>query len=164
MAGDEELYKLAVRLGHHLMGTGRTLVSAESCTGGWIGKVITDVPGSSGWYRGGVVSYSDELKMDLLSVSKDTLDTHGAVSDATVLEMATGALERLGGDLAVAVTGIAGPSGETQGKPVGTIWIGWAWRHGQAVHTLSRLKIYDGDRDRIRRRTVWAALNGVVEI
>ena len=164
MASDTDLYKLAVRLGHHLTGTTRRLVSAESCTGGWIGKVITDVPGSSSWYLGGAITYSNELKRSLLGVNAETLTTHGAVSDATVLEMAAGALDRLGGDIAVAVSGIAGPEGGMPGKPVGTVWIGWAWRHGQAVHTLSRLKIIDGDREKVRRRTIWAALNGVLEL
>ena len=164
MASDSELYKLAVRLGHHLTGTARRLVSAESCTGGWIGKVITDVPGSSNWYVGGAITYSNELKRSLLGVDEETLTTHGAVSDATVIAMASGALERLGGDIAVAVSGIAGPDGGMPGKPVGTVWIGWASRHGQAVHTSSRLKIIDGDREKVRRRTIWAALNGVIEL
>lgn len=164
MAGDEELYKLAVRLGHHLAGTERCLVSAESCTGGWIGKVVTEVPGSSGWYLGGAITYTNDLKRILLGVSDETLATHGAVSDATVLEMATGALERLGGDIAVAVSGIAGPDGGVPGKPVGTVWFGWARRHGQAIRTLSRLKIIDGDREKVRRRSVWTALNGVLEL
>ena len=164
MANDQELYKLAVRLGHHLAGDGRRLVSAESCTGGWIGKVITDVPGSSAWYLGGAITYSNDAKCKQLGVSEESLATHGAVSDAVVLEMATGALERFGGDLAVAVSGIAGPDGGLPGKPVGTVWFGWAWRRGQSLKTQSRLKIIAGDREAIRRRTVWTALDGVLEL
>jgi nicotinamide-nucleotide amidase len=164
MTSDADLYKLAVRLGHHLVDSGRRLVTAESCTGGWIGKVVTDVPGSSGWFKGGLVVYDNELKERLCQVSARTLEVHGAVSDATVLEMATGTLDALGAEIAVAVSGIAGPDGGLPGKPVGTVWFGWAWRHGQAVRTLSRLKIFEGDRDHVRRRTVWTALNGVLEI
>lgn len=164
MANDEDLFKLAVQVGHHLANTGRQLVSAESCTGGWVGKVLTDIPGSSGWYLGGVVAYSNELKQSLLQVSGETLAIHGAVSDATVCEMAAGALQRLGGQVAVAVSGIAGPTGEQSGKPVGTVWFAWAWRHGQAIHSKTRLKLFGGDRDEVRRRSVAMALSGVLEL
>lgn len=146
------------------MGSGRQLVTAESCTAGWISKAITDVAGSSAWFRGGVAVYSNDLKRSLLRVSETTLATHGAVSDAAVREMATGALEVLGGEVAVAVSGIAGPGGDQPGKPVGTVWFAWAWRHGQAVHVNARLKLIEGDREQIRRRSVITALNGILEI
>lgn len=164
MVSDDELYKLAAKVGHLLLDSKRRLVTAESCTGGWVGKALTDIAGSSAWFLGGVVSYDDSLKQALLGVAQETLDIHGAVSDATVREMALGALDRLGGDVALAVSGIAGPDGGLPGKPVGTVWFGWAWRHGQAVHHRTRLKIIDGSRDDVRRRSVITALNGVLEL
>ena len=97
-------------------------------------------------------------------MADETLAIHGAVSDATVREMALGALERVGGDIALAVSGIAGPDGGQPGKPVGTVWFGWAWRHGQAVHHRTRLKIIEGSREEVRRRSVITALNGVLEL
>jgi nicotinamide-nucleotide amidase len=164
MVSDDELFKLVSKVGHLLVDSRRKLVTAESCTGGWVSKAITDVPGSSAWFRGGVVSYDNSLKQSLLGVTEETLAIHGAVSDATVLEMALGALERVGGDIALAVSGIAGPDGGQPGKPVGTVWFGWAWRHGQAVHHRTRLKIIDGGREEVRRRSVMTALSGLLEI
>lgn len=161
---DDDLYKLSAKLGHLLLESRRRLVTAESCTGGWVGKAVTDVPGSSAWYLGGIVAYDNGIKQALLGVAPATLQMHGAVSDATVQEMAIGALTALGGDVAVAVSGIAGPGGEQSGKPVGTVWFGWAWRHGQAVRHRTRLKIFEGDRDYVRHRSVQMALSGVLEI
>ncbi len=161
---DEELYKLAARVGHALLESRRRLVTAESCTAGWVAKVVTDIPGSSAWFRGGLVAYDDDLKRGLLGVQADTLKVHGAVSDATVQEMATGALATLGGEIAISVSGIAGPDGGQPGKPVGTVWFGWAWKHGQAIHHRTRLKIIEGDRDQVRRRSVQTALNGILEL
>jgi nicotinamide-nucleotide amidase len=164
MLTDPNLFKLAVKVGHHLANSQRQLVAAESCTGGWVAKALTDVPGSSAWFLGGAVVYSNALKASMLRVSADTLAMHGAVSDATVREMATGALDVLGGQIACSISGIAGPDGGLPGKPVGTVWFGWAWRYGQAVHTLTRLKIIEGDRETVRRRSVVTALNGVLEL
>lgn len=164
MITDKNLFKAAVQVGQHLTATNRQVVTAESCTGGWLGKALTDVPGSSFWYCGGAVVYSNALKQQLLNVSETTLATHGAVSDATVKEMAIGALERLGGQISVAVSGIAGPGGEQPGKPVGTVWFAWAWRHGQAIRVNARLKLIDGDREQVRRRSVLTALNGILEL
>ena len=164
MISEDDLFKLAVKVGHHLSNTGRRLVTAESCTGGWTGKVLTDVAGCSQWYRGGVVVYSSELKARLLRVSEATLASHGAVSEATVREMALGALEQLGGDVSLAISGIAGPGGAQPGKPVGTVWIAWGWRHGQALHCNARLKLLRGDRDQVRRRSVSLALSGVLDL
>jgi nicotinamide-nucleotide amidase len=164
MTSDDDLFKLAVQVGHHLSNSRRQLVTAESCTGGWLGKALTDIGGSSGWYLGGVVSYSNELKQRLLHVNSETLAVHGAVSEAAVREMASGALEQLGGQVAVAVSGIAGPNGAQPGKPVGTVWFAWAWRHGQAIHGNARLKLISGDREEVRRRSVAMALSGVLEL
>ncbi|OOG45297.1 damage-inducible protein CinA [Rhodanobacter sp. C06] len=134
------------------------LVTAESCTGGWIAKTLTDLPGSSAWFDAGVVTYSYEAKQALLGVDPRTLEHTGAVSEETVLEMVSGALARFGAGVAVAVTGIAGPTGGTPDKPVGTVWIGWKRRGGYA-HAL--LCHFGGDRDAVRRQTVAAALAGL---
>jgi nicotinamide-nucleotide amidase len=164
MTSDDDLFKLATQVGHHLANSQRQLVTAESCTGGWVAKALTDIAGSSAWYLGGAVVYSNEFKQRLLQVKSETLALHGAVSEATVREMASGALEQLGGHIAVAISGIAGPGGAQPGKPVGTVWFAWAWRHGQAFHCNARLKLFEGDREAVRRRSVAMALSGVLEL
>lgn len=135
------------------------LATAESCTGGWISKALTDLPGSSAWFAGGVVSYSNQAKADLLGVLPKTLDEEGAVSEAVVREMAAGAMQRLGAQLSVAVSGVAGPDGGNEDKPVGTVWIAWASADG----TVARRFNFAGDREAVRRQTVVAALRGVAE-
>jgi nicotinamide-nucleotide amidase len=147
----------------HQLAGGRQLVTAESCTGGWIAKACTDLPGSSRWFRGGAVVYDDELKSALLGVRPRTLAEQGAVSEATVREMATGALERLGGDVAVAVSGIAGPGGGTLDKPVGTVWFGWAARTGAGTAVRAAQHRFAGDREQVRREALMTALRGVLE-
>ena len=147
----------------HLLSQGRQIVTAESCTGGWIAKVCTDLPGSSRWFRGGAVVYSDELKTAMLGVRPRTLAETGAVSEATVREMAVGALERLGGDVAVAVSGIAGPDGGTPGKPVGTVWLAWAARSRAGPFTRAQLHRFEGDREQVRLQAVVTALAGVLD-
>ena len=133
---------LEARIGPLLRERGLKLASAESCTGGLVGHRITDVPGSSEYYLGGVIAYAYEAKVALLGVSWDTLKAHGAVSRATVLEMARGARRTLGADLAVSVSGIAGPGGGLPQKPVGTTWIGLAAPQGE----WARLFCFRGDR------------------
>ena len=164
MNGDDALLKLVAQVGQHLSETGRQLVTAESCTGGWIAKVLTDLPGSSHFYLGGAVTYSNALKQSLLHVNELTLQTHGAVSEATVREMACGALMQLGGDLSVAVSGIAGPSGALPDKPVGTVWFAWAVRRQESIECTVRLKQFAGDRQAVRRASVAEALRGVIEV
>jgi nicotinamide-nucleotide amidase len=158
MIADAELLGLSERVGARLRQRQLRIVTAESCSGGWIGKVLTDISGSSTWYLGGVVSYSNALKESLLGVRAATLAAYGAVSEATAREMASGALERLGGDIAVAVTGVAGPDGGTADKPVGTVWFAWAWRAGGKLHTRSARECFPGDREAVRRATVERAL------
>lgn len=158
MMTDAELTRLATRVGADLRDAERRLVTAESCTGGWIAKVLTDVPGSSAWFLGGVVAYSNILKQSLLGVHPSTLATHGAVSEASAREMAIGALETLGGHIAIAVTGIAGPEGGQPGKPVGTVWFGWAWHAGAQITSRVACEVFPGDRERVRRATVERAL------
>ena len=161
---DEDLLKLAVQVGRHLLDGERRIVTAESCTGGFIGKVLTDVPGSSQWYETGYVTYGNGAKTTLLGVLPAELEEHGAVSEPVVKAMAIGALERSGADVAVAVSGIAGPGGGTPGKPVGSVWFGWAWKHGRSVRSQTRLKVFKGDRDAVRRKAVSNALAGVLDL
>ncbi len=161
---DSELMRLSEQVGAALRARQQRLVTAESCTGGWIGKVLTDVAGSSAWYLGGVVSYSNEVKESQLGVSAATLATHGAVSEATAREMASGVLDALGGDIAVAVTGIAGPGGGTPNKPIGTVWLAWALRRGDAFEVRVAHEVFPGDRDGVRRATVERALLGVLNL
>jgi nicotinamide-nucleotide amidase len=160
---DAGIHALAQRVAERLLSTGRSLVVAESCTGGWIAKACTDLPGSSRWFLGGVVTYSDDLKVGLLGVSADMLRQQGAVSQAVVREMAVGALERLGGDISVAVSGIAGPDGGVPGKPVGTVWFAWAVRHADQLEVRTALERLDGSREAVRRLAVASALGGVLE-
>jgi nicotinamide-nucleotide amidase len=164
MIPDAELQQLAVRLGAQLLDGERRLVTAESCTGGWIAKVLTDIPGSSGWYLGGVVSYSNKLKQALLGVLPSTLARHGAVSEETAREMAIGALELLGGHVALAVTGIAGPEGGQPGKPVGTVWFAWAWHDGDEIATRVVLETFAGDREAVRRQSVARSLRELLNL
>jgi nicotinamide-nucleotide amidase len=163
-ASDSELQRQAMKVGALLMDGERRLVTAESCTGGWIAKVLTDVPGSSNWFLGGVVAYSNTLKQSLLGVLPSTLAAHGAVSEAAAREMAVGALETLGGQVAVAVTGIAGPDGAQPGKPVGTVWFGWAWRVDGEIETRVALETFSGDREAVRRQSVVRALNELLRL
>ena len=158
---DQNLSELAQIVATALLECHSTLVTAESCTGGWIAKVLTDIAGSSAWFDAGVVTYSYHAKESLLGVNRSTLERAGAVSEETVLEMVSGALDRFGADMAVAVTGIAGPTGGTPDKPVGTVWIGWQ-RHGAAAR--SKLFHFAGDREAVRRQTVAAALVGLREM
>ncbi|MDG2537492.1 CinA family protein [Dyella jiangningensis] len=157
---DAELKELAEQIAASALRHRLMLVTAESCTGGWIAKTLTDLPGSSAWFDAGVVTYSYEAKEALLGVNPRTLERTGAVSEETALEMVSGALARFGAGMAVAVTGIAGPSGGTADKPVGTVWIGWKRRGGYAHAQLFH---FDGDRESVRRQTVAAALKGVIK-
>lgn len=158
---DRQLHEIAREVGEILSSHGQTLATAESCTGGWIGKTLTDVAGSSSWFDCGITAYSYEAKEALLGVRPETLLRHGAVSEATVLEMVSGALTHSGASVAVAVTGIAGPAGGTHDKPVGTVWVAWKRRGG---YPTMQLFAFDGDRDAVRRHTVMAALLGLRKI
>ena len=158
---DASLLAQAQSVAECLIARGQTMVTAESCTGGWVAKTLTDIAGSSAWFECGVVAYSYEAKESLLGVQPQTLERTGAVSQETVVEMVSGALARYGATVAVAVTGIAGPSGGTPGKPVGTVWIGWKRRGGYARAELFH---FGGDREAVRRQTVGAALEGVRRI
>lgn len=158
---DAALTALAVELGQVLSAAGRRLALAESCTGGWIAKVVTDVAGSSGWFDCGIVSYSNTAKTKLLGVPSALLEQHGAVSEPVARAMAEGALKRTGADVAVAVSGIAGPGGGSAEKPVGTVCFGWTHR-GSA--TITDTVVFAGDREMVRRQTVAHALKGLLKV
>lgn len=158
---DNELQNRAQALGASLLAGHQTLVTAESCTGGWIAKTVTDIAGSSMWFDCGLAAYSYEAKQALLGVRPQTLEEHGAVSRETVIEMVSGALVTSGAGVAVAVTGIAGPDGGTDDKPVGTVWIAWKRRGG---YPEAELFHFDGDRDAVRRQTVAQALEGLARL
>lgn len=147
---EQSLYALAETLGQQLLVRHWQLALAESCTGGGIAKIVTDVPGSSAWFDRGFVTYSNNAKVELLGVQQSTLDRFGAVSQDTALEMTAGALEHSHADLAFAVTGVAGPDGGTPDKPVGTVFIAWQSR-GQTGHCCRQL--FSGDRQSIRQQT-----------
>jgi len=142
-------------IGHLLMQQKKTLSVAESSTGGYTSHVITSIPGSSAWFQGGVVAYSNRAKEDLLYVKKETIESHGAVSEQVVMEMAIGARSRFRTDYAIAITGIAGPSGGTVDKPVGTVWIGLATPEGVSAKQF----LFGDNRERNIRRTALTALN-----
>ncbi len=158
---EEVLQQLARETGHLLLSRGLKLATAESCTGGWIAKVVTDIPGSSQWFERGYVTYTNEAKMELLEVERALFVAHGAVSLPVVMEMATGALRHSHADVAVAVSGIAGPGGGSAQKPVGTVCFGWA--RGEHFRWADR-RHFEGDREAVRRQAVIRALNGVREL
>ena len=155
---DTELDRLARTTGERLLAARHRLATAESCTGGWIAKTVTDIAGSSEWFDCGMVVYSYEAKQAMLGVHPQTLETHGAVSRETAIEMVSGALVYSGASIAVAVTGIAGPGGGTEDKPVGTVWVAWKRRGG---YPRAEVFHFEGDRDAVRRQTVAAALRGL---
>jgi nicotinamide-nucleotide amidase len=153
-----------MRLARSLIARRMYVTTAESCTGGWIAKVLTDIEGSSAWFAEGFVSYSNEAKRIRLGVPPRVLRAHGAVSRATAEAMVGGALRRAKAEVAVAVTGIAGPGGAVPGKPVGTVWLAWAVRSGQRIKTRAQLRHFRGSRDAVRRNTVRAALQGLLKL
>ncbi len=159
---DPVLLRQARRVGRALRARDWRVATAESCTAGWVAKVLTDVPGSSRWVEGGYIVYSNAAKMRDLNVSMATLRRHGAVSAATVLAMARGAVRATGAELTIAISGIAGPDGGTVDKPVGTVWFGIATRQRRDRATAT-LRVFRGDREAIRRRSVACALRLILQ-
>jgi nicotinamide-nucleotide amidase len=161
---DNELAVLAVRTGESLLSRGLAVATAESCTGGYMAKLITDVPGSSQWFRCGFVSYSNESKQRQLGVAAATLATHGAVSEQVAIEMAVGAMVVGEAQRAVAITGVAGPDGGTDAHPVGHVWFSRAQRlENGSVGALAVQRRFTGDRDAVRRQAVAVALGLFLE-
>ena len=162
MKTDRDLAILGLLVGRHLLTRGVRLATAESCTGGWVAKAVTDVAGSSQWFAEGWVTYSNESKHLRLGVPVTVLQRHGAVSEATVAAMARGALVRSRAGIALAVSGIAGPGGAVEGKPVGTVWFAWAARAGRGVRVRTQCKRFRGDRAAVRLSAALVALQGVL--
>lgn len=157
----DTLTTLATLVGAKLKAQGVMLATAESCTGGWVAQAVTAIAGSSDWFERGFVTYSDAAKQDMLGVSAGTLAAHGAVSEPTAREMAAGALAHSRAQVAVAITGIAGPSGGSPEKPVGTVCFAWSDKSGALGAQTRQFK---GDRESVRRQSVIAALQGVLEL
>ncbi len=163
MVEDIGIRGLAESLVTALSSSGKTVTTAESCTGGWIAKAITDIPGSSSAFAYGIVSYSNGAKESLLGVQNSTLAEHGAVSSQVVEQMAEGALQLSGADIAVAVSGVAGPDGGTDEKPVGTVCFAWAVRTKSGITVDGEKQRFDGNRNEVRVQTVAQALCGVLD-
>ncbi|MGW8182774.1 MAG: CinA family protein [Burkholderiales bacterium] len=158
---DPALYRLAEELGEGLKARGLMLATAESCTGGWVSQVVTMVPGSSDWFERGFVTYTYISKREMLGVDGATLERYGAVSEEVVRQMVSGALERSHAQVAIGVSGVAGPGGGTPDKPVGTVCFGWGSKGGACRTETVR---FLGDRDAVRRQAVERALRGVLEL
>ncbi len=152
---DHELYALSELVGEALLGKKHKLATAESCTGGWVAKCITDVPGSSEWFDRGFITYTNKAKEQMLGVPSALLADYGAVSEQVVKAMVAGALEKSDATLAISTSGIAGPDGGSPEKPVGTVWIAWQIKERVAITERFEFK---GDRDSVRRQAVLAAL------
>ena len=157
---DNEIIELARLLGGMLKQKGMKMATAESCTGGGIAQAITEIPGSSAWFDRGFVTYSNEAKVQMLQVKQLTLDQCGAVSKKVAMEMVEGALSNSNADLAVSVTGIAGPDGGSEKKPVGTVYIAWKIK-GENAECI--MQSFSGDRSQIREQTVKFALKSCLE-
>ncbi len=155
----EDHATLAQQVAERLLADRLWLATAESCTGGWVAKVLTDLSGSSGWFERGLVTYSNRAKQELLGVPGALLETHGAVSGEVVAAMATGLRVRAGVDVALAISGVAGPTGGTPDKPVGTVW--FAWDAGTPTRECVR---FPGDREAVRRAAVTHALRGLLDV
>lgn len=158
---DEELHQLAGEVGDRLRARGWMLATAESCTGGWVGHLLTALPGSSQWYERGFIPYANDAKIEMLGVPGELLAMHGAVSEEVTSAMAAGALAHSHAQAALAISGIAGPGGGTPQKPVGLVCYGWALTDGTLMSSTCRL---GGDRDEIRSRAVAAALRGLIDL
>ncbi|ANO52152.1 CinA family protein [Woeseia oceani] len=160
---ETDLKNLAEALVNELAAAGKSVATAESCTGGWVAKALTDIPGSSRVFAYGIVSYSNGAKESVLGVINATLAEHGAVSEAVVKEMAEGVLQLSGADISVAVSGVAGPDGGSPEKPVGMVWFAWARRGKSGCDVFAECRRFDGDRWQVRLQSVAAALQGVLE-
>lgn len=158
---DKQLQNLSVRVGQELDKNRYLLVTAESCTGGGLSEAVTRIPGSSAWFDRGFITYSNQSKVTMLNVSEDTLQQYGAISENTAIEMAQGALDNSIADIAVAITGIAGPGGATQDKPVGLVCFAWLDRD---INMRSTHIIFKGDRLQIRHQACLMAMQGILDL
>lgn len=162
---DKNLTLIVEQLAELLIKANKQMTVAESCTGGWVAKVLTDLAGSSAWFERGFVTYSNEAKHEMLGVAESTLKTFGAVSQETVSEMAVGALTNSHADYSLSISGIAGPSGGSDEKPVGLVWFAWAEKTNSDENILSlEQKIFDGDRDVVRQQAVVYSLTELLSL
>lgn len=162
---DTQLQKLSAQVGDALMAQDLMLACAESCTGGWVAKSLTDISGCSHWFDRGFVTYTNRAKQEMLGVDAILLDSHGPVSEAVVRAMADGALGHSQADIALGISGIAGPGGGSEDKPVGLVWFAWARKTGtEHLQRGSRQQIFAGDRESVRRQAVAHALQGVLAV
>ena len=153
------LHRLATTVGQLLVEKSQRIVTVESCTGGWLGKTLTEIVGSSGWYECGFVTYSNASKIQLVGVNEELIQEFGAVSEPVAKAMARGALEYTKTDIAIAITGVAGPDGGTMDKPVGTVWLAWVAENN---YCKAECRIFDGDRASVREQSVSTALTGLI--
>ncbi|CAG4885881.1 CinA family protein [Paraburkholderia saeva] len=158
MATDSVVHQLAIRVGNRLRDERLMLTTAESCTGGMVATAMTDISGSSGWFERGFVTYSNQAKTEMIGVPADLIDRHGAVSEQVARAMAEGALRNSRAQVSLAITGVAGPGGGTETKPVGMVSFGWTNR----LHTKVETVVFKGDRNRIRVQAAEHALRGVL--
>ncbi|MFV1983623.1 MAG: CinA family protein [Thiohalomonadales bacterium] len=159
-----EISKTATQLAKACLKTGKLLAVAESCTGGWLSKSLTDLAGSSEWFDGGFVTYSNEAKINMISVQKDSLESYGAVSEQVVIEMARGVLAHTKASFSVAISGIAGPGGGTEEKPVGLVWFAFVNNNKGEFTVSTEQHIFNGNRNDIRGQAVLQALAGLLKI
>lgn len=161
---DQQLLKLSFNLGNILRDNGIMLATAESCTGGWVAKLVTDVPGCSQWFERGFVTYTNQSKQDMLSVPANILEQHGAVSEQTVQAMVKGAIKHSEANVSLAISGVAGPGGGSEDKPVGTVCFAWAYAlRGSDPEVLSETRHFMGDRDEVRRQAVTHTMETLIE-
>ena len=160
---DAQLTTQVALLADHLRALHWQMATAESCTGGGIGYYLTELAGASSWFAGGVLAYSNAVKQDVLGVSAETLLAHGAVSESVVTQMARGVFRTVHVNCSVAVSGVAGPDGGTAEKPVGCVWLAWAWRDGVGnTQVRTHRAQFDGSRSEVRMQTVLCAIEGMV--
>lgn len=157
----QTLTELSETLGKTLQNNNLVLTTAESCTGGGISSAVTDIAGSSAWFDRAFITYSNESKVEMLSVSESTLETDGAVSQQVVEQMATGAIKHSLANVAISVSGIAGPSGGTEDKPVGTVWFGWQLADGQKVQ---KVRVFSGNRKEVREQACIYAMTTLLNL
>lgn len=165
MVDETRLETLSIQIGQKLKAQGKTVTTAESCTGGWIAKVLTDIAGSSDYFQRGFVTYSNEAKHQMIGVTDASLQQFGAVSQQVVEEMASGALKEATADIAISVSGIAGPGGGSIDKPVGTVWFGFAQKQVDGtVLVIARHRVFQGDRNQVRLQSTGYALETLLSL
>ena len=165
MIDEKQLEILSIQIGQKLTEQGKTVTAAESCTGGWVAKVLTDIAGSSAYFQRGFVTYSNEAKHQMIGVTDASLQQFGAVSQQVVEEMASGALQKAAADFAISVSGIAGPGGGSIDKPVGTVWFGFAQKQEDGTVLLTtRHCVFQGDRNQVRLQSTGYALETLLSL